>query len=232
MYRSEGEFDAAAASYRRALEIEPEDTIVRSNLLFCLASHTLFDPDEYLTEARSWERASVSAQDRQAARSRKFQRQPLAGRRLRVGYMSGDYRQHSVCFFLEQLFACHDRDHIELFAYSAAELRDAVTERFQAFAEHWIPVAGVSDAVVRERIDADAIDVLVDLSGHTGNNRLGVFARRAAPVQAHYLGYFASTGLSEMDYWIGDEVLTPPATDSHFSEQVWRLPRVWVRRRK
>ena len=70
--------------------------------------------------------------------------------------------------------------------------------------------------------------MLVDLSGHTDHNRLGVFARRAAPVQAHYLGYFASTGLTEMDYWIGDETLTPPETDSHFSEQVWRLPRVWV----
>ena len=84
---------------------------------------------------------------------------------------------------------------------------------------------------MRERIEADGIDVLIDLSGHTNNaaiNRLGVFSRRAAPVQAHYLGYFASTGLTEMDYWIGDEILTPSGTDSHFSERVWRLPRVWV----
>ena len=69
---------------------------------------------------------------------------------------------------------------------------------------------------------------MIDLSGHTAHNRLGVFARRAAPVQAHYLGYFASTGLAGMDYWIGDEILTPATTDSHFSEQVWRLPRIWV----
>ena len=87
-------------------------------------------------------------------------------------------------------------------------------------------VTGIPDAALRERIEADGIDVLVDLSGHTAHNRLGVFARRAAPVQAHYLGYFASTGLTEMDYLIGDEILTPAETDSHFSERVWRLPRI------
>ena len=94
--------------------------------------------------------------------------------------------------------------------------------------EHWVGLSGLSDDAARDRIDADGIDVLIDLSGHTEHNRLGVFARRAAPVQAHYLGYFASTGLTEMDYWIGDEILTPAAADSYFSECVWRLPRVWV----
>ncbi|MEJ0045346.1 MAG: hypothetical protein WDN04_03765 [Rhodospirillales bacterium] len=78
------------------------------------------------------------------------------------------------------------------------------------------------------QVAADQIDVLVDLSGHTLHNRLGVFARRAAPVQAHYLGYFASTGLTEMDYWIGDKVLTPAGFETQFSEQLWRLPRVWM----
>ena len=129
---------------------------------------------------------------------------------------------------MEQLFACHDRQRVELFAYSAHGLRDAVTERLQALVEHWVVLVGVSDAAARDRIEADGIDVLIDLSGHTAHNRLGIFARRAAPVQAHYLGYFASTGLSEMDYWIGDEILTPEQMDSQFQERVWRLPRVWV----
>ncbi|MGC2459104.1 MAG: glycosyltransferase, partial [Gallionellaceae bacterium] len=119
-----------------------------------------------------------------------------------------------------------DRSRVELFAYSTAGARDAVTGRIQAMVEHWLPVAGVSDAALRERIEADGIDVLIDLSGHTAHNRMAVFARRAAPVQVHYLGYFASTGLSEMDYFIGDAILTPPETDAQFSEQVWRLPRI------
>jgi predicted O-linked N-acetylglucosamine transferase (SPINDLY family) len=86
----------------------------------------------------------------------------------------------------------------------------------------------VADDVARDRIEADGIDVLVDLSGHTAGGRLGIFAHRAAPVQAHYIGYFASTGLTEMDYWIGDAQVTPVTTDGNFSEQVWRLPRAWM----
>jgi predicted O-linked N-acetylglucosamine transferase (SPINDLY family) len=147
---------------------------------------------------------------------------------LKVGYVSGDYRQHAVSYFVEQLFNQHDRARIELFAYASSGIQDAVTERLQALVEHWVPLAGMNDAAVLAQIESDGIDVLVDLSGHTMHNRLGVFARRAAPVQTHYLGFFASTGLTEMDYWIGDEILTPAKTDSHFSEQVWRLPRVWV----
>ena len=226
--KDQGKIDAAVESYRKALSIKPDYAEAYSNLLFVYGYHALVDPHEYLAQARNWEQACVPAQDRQAARHRVFQRSPRAGRRLRVGYVSGDYRQHSVSYFVEQLFTHHDRTRIELFAYSTQGQRDAVTDRLQALAEHWVPLVGIPDAAIRERIEADGIDVLIDLSGHTKHNRLGVFARRAAPVQAHYLGYFASTGLTEMDYWIGDEILTPAGTDSHFSEQVWRLPRVWL----
>ena len=226
--KDQGKIDAAVESYRKALSIKPDYAEAYSNLLFVYGYHALVDPHEYLAQARNWEQACVPAQDRQAARHRVFQRSPRAGRRLRVGYVSGDYRQHSVSYFVEQLFTHHDRTRIELFAYSTQGQRDAVTDRLQALAEHWVPLVGIPDAAIRERIEADGIDVLIDLSGHTRHDRLGVFARRAAPVQAHYLGYFASTGLTEMDYWIGDEILTPAGTDSHFSEQVWRLPRVWL----
>ena len=226
--RDIGRLDAAVASWRRALEIKPDYADARSNLLFLYSYHALIDPHEYLVQARNWEQTCVPAQDRQVARHRILQRSPLAGRRLRVGYVSGDYREHAVSYFMEQLFAHHDRARIELFAYPTQGVRDAVTDRLQALVEHWVPLMGIGDAAIRERIEADGIDVLIDLAGHTKHNRLGVFARRAAPVQAHYLGYFASTGLTEMDYWIGDEILTPAGTDSQFSERVWRLPRVWV----
>ena len=223
-----GQIDDAIASYRRAIEIKPDYAEALSGLLFLYSYHALIDPREYLVQARNWEHACLLAQDRQAARHRVFQRAPLAGRRLKVGYVSGDYWQHAVSYFIEQLFAQHDRARIELFAYSTQGKRDAVTDRLQALVDHWVPLTGIPDAAVRKQIEADGIDVLIDLSGHTARNRLGIFAHRAAPVQAHYLGYFASTGLTEMDYWIGDETLTPAGTDSHFSEQVWCLPRVWV----
>ena len=226
--QEQGKLGEAAASYCKALSFKPDFAEAYNNLLFLHGYHSSLSSEDYLALACGWERACLSAQDRQMARSRVIRRPPLGGRRLRVGYVSGDYRQHAVSYFAEQLFAHHDRARIELFAYSNHPRRDNITARLEALAEHWVPVTGVSDTAVRERIEADGIDVLIDLSGHTGHNRLGVFARRAAPVQAHYLGFFASTGLTEMDYWIGDEILTPPETDDHFREQVWRLPRVWV----
>ena len=228
VFHAQGKLDEAVEHYHKALLYKPDFAEAYSNLLFFHAYHALLDPHAYLAQARGWELACVPAQDRQAAHARIFQRLPLAGRRLRVGYVSGDYWTHAVSYFVEQLFARHDRTRIELFAYSTHSQRDAVTERLQASVEHWVSLAEIPDAASRERIEADNIDVLIDLSGHTAHNRLGVFACRAAPVQAHYLGFMGSTGLTEMDYWLGDEVITPPETDSHFSEQVWRLPRVWV----
>lgn len=229
--QAQGKLDEAIRHYQEMLSNKPNFAEARSSLLFLLAYHGLTDPHEYLAQARNWEQACVPEPERRAARNRTFQRMPLAGRRLRVGYVSGDYRQHAASYFIEQLFTHHDRARIELFAYSTHGQRDAITERLQALTEHWVPLAGISDSAMRDRIEADGIDVLLDLTGHTNYSklgRMGVFARRAAPVQAHYLGYFASTGLTEMDYWIGDETLTPVETDSHFSERVWRLPRVWV----
>ncbi len=224
--RELGRLADAETSYRRAIQLKPDHAVARSSLLFLNAYHASTSPDEYLINARNWEQACLPDKVRQAARHKVFHPRPLAGRRLRVGYVSGDFRQHAVSHFIEQLFTHHDRARVELFAYSNNVFQDAVTERLQALVDHWVLITGLSDTAVRDRIEADGIDVLIDLSGHTALNRMGVFTCRAAPVQAYYLGYFASTGLTEMDYWIGDDILTPPETDSHFSEQVWRLPRV------
>jgi len=224
----QGRFDEALASYRATLSLAPADPKYYENLLFLCAVQGMLEPAQYLALARGWEQAVVPAQAREQAARRRFRRPAPEGRRLRVGYVSGDFRHHAISYFIEQLFGHHDRARIELHAYATADVRDEVTARLEGLVDHWTPVARLSDAELRDRIDADGIDVLVDLSGHTAHNRLGAFALRAAPVQAHYLGYFASTGLTEMDYWIGDEVLTPPASDAHFCERVWRLPRAWV----
>ncbi|MBI3898551.1 MAG: tetratricopeptide repeat protein, partial [Gammaproteobacteria bacterium] len=220
--------EEALVSFNKALSLKPDYADAYTNLLFTCAYHSLLTPDEYLAQARGWELACVPEQERLAARNKKLGRVQLAGRRLRVGYISGDFRQHAVSYFVEQLFAHHDRSRVEIFAYATHTQEDAVTERLKVLADYWVPVMGLANVALLDRIEADGIDVLIDLSGHTGHNRMGIFARRAAPVQAHYLGYCASTGLTEMDYWIGDAILTPPKTDGHFCEQVWRLPRVWV----
>lgn len=225
--RAQGRLDDAAECYRTALALRPGYANAYSNLLFLTGYHATLAPEEYLAQARGWELACIPPDIRHTARQRTFVRSPLAGRRLKVGYVSGDFRKHAVSYFMERLLACHDRTRVELYAYSNNRTRDDVTERLNALFDHWVPISGIADEDVCQRIAADGIDVLIDLSAHSAHNRLGVFARRAAPVQATYL-YFASTGLSEMDYWIGDATLAPPEMDGHFSEKVWRLPRTWL----
>jgi predicted O-linked N-acetylglucosamine transferase (SPINDLY family) len=217
-----GDRAQALASFRRAVALRLGDVEAYSDMLFLSASQLLLDPAEYLDVARGW------GQSLPPAAPRRFELTPLAERRLRVGYVSADFYQHAISYFMEPLLAAHDRDRVEIFVYASNAKVDLVTERLQSLAEHWLPAAGLSHAALAERIVADRIDVLVDLSGHTAHNRLPVLAARVAPVQAHYLGFFASTGLREMDYWIGDEAMTPATLDAHFSEQVWRLPRTTV----
>lgn len=223
-----GRPESAVAGFHRALQIRPDFAAAHSNLLFTLAYHGLTSSAALLNEALKWQAQVVPETTGAVARLREFSVLPQNGRRLRVGYVSGDFRQHAVSYFIEPLFSLHDRGRIELFAYSTNSRRDQLTERLKGMADHWRDIAGLSDEAARQRIEADAIDVLIDLSGHTGHNRLGVFALRAAPVQAHYLGYFATTGLTEMDYWLGDPIILPESEDAHYSETIWRLPRVWV----
>ena len=148
-------------------------------------------------------------------------------RRLRVGYISADFRQHAVAWFAEPLLAAHDRACIELFCYAAVARPDSVTERFRALAEHWRGIAGLDDAAVAELIRRDGIDVLVDLTGHTAGSRLLVFARRPAPVQVAYLlGHGYTTGLSAMDAFLADAALAPPGAEALFSERLIRLSRI------
>jgi protein O-GlcNAc transferase len=218
----------AEASFRRSLQIWPDFGGAYSNLLFMQVYYGQKAQADYLAEARGYEVKTVPAEARAAAKAKRFERAPRAGRRLRIGYVSGDFRAHAVSCFFEQILRAHDRSRLELFAYATLRRRDAVTDRMQSCTDHWNCLDGVSDDAATEVIFRDDIDVLVDLSGHTAHNRLGIFARRAAPVQCHYLGYFASTGLSEMDYWIGDPLLTPVEHANQFSETMWRLPRVWV----
>ena len=223
-----GRLDEALANYRRALKLEPSCAESQSNLLFLVAYCGLVSQGDYLKEAQGWETLAVSKAISDSSRLRKFVVAPRKQRRLRIGYISGDFRQHPVSCYIESIFRHHDRSRAEVFAYSNNAIRDTISERLEKLVDHWQPIVGINDDLVCRRIEAAKIDVLIDLSGHTAFNRLSVFARRAAPIQAHYLGYFASTGLTEMDYWIGDAILSPEAEDEHFCETVWRLPRVWV----
>ncbi len=149
----------------------------------------------------------------------------LGSRPLRIGYVSGDFRFHPVGRFFLPLLAAHDRSRVRAICYSAVERPDAVTEIIRGRADGWCAAVGLDDDALAERIRADGIDVLVDLSGHTADNRLGAFARRPAPVQVSWLGYPNTTGLPAIDYRVTDDDADPlGAADARHTERLVRLP--------
>jgi predicted O-linked N-acetylglucosamine transferase (SPINDLY family) len=146
-------------------------------------------------------------------------------RRLRVGYVSADFRVHSVGYFLSAVFRGHDPAAVEIYCYAGGSEEDKLTSFFKSKATAWRPVVGMSDDDFAAAVRSDGIDVLVDLSGHTSGNRLAVFARRPAPVQVTWLGYPDTTGLSTMDFRLTDAIVDPPgAADTRSSERLVRLP--------
>lgn len=146
-------------------------------------------------------------------------------RRLRIGYMSPDFRHHVCAIFIEPLLLNHDHEKVEVFAYSLVRREDQLTERFIGYADHWRHCVGLSDQAIAEQIRADDIDILIDLAGHTGNSRLQVFALKPAPVQVSWwMGFAFGTGLKQVDYFLADEQMLPQGCESSFAEQLWRMP--------
>jgi protein O-GlcNAc transferase len=214
-----GRLAEAEESYRRALEIHPDDARARGSLLFSLNFQDR--PPELCTEeARRYGR-TLSAQISERFSTWSCTRRP---ERLRVGLVSGDLREHVVGFFLEGVLAQLDPARIELFAYPTVPKTDALTERLRPCFAAWRPLVGLSDEAAARLIHADGVHVLIDLAGHTDHHRLPVFAWKPAPVQASWLGYFATTGMAEMDWYLADEVGVPAAHRAHFTERVWYLP--------
>jgi protein O-GlcNAc transferase len=218
--RDLGQFDGAEACFRLALEIDPDLHQAHSDLLFVLhhtASHT---PSYILGQAREFGRI-VSGKAGVRFPAWQCTDQP---EHLRVGLVSGDLCNHVVGHFLEGLLAHIDPDRIELIAYPTHYQEDELTTRIRPCFSAWKPLFGKSDEAAAHLIHDDGVHVLLDISGHTGHNRLPMFAWKPAPVQASWLGYFATTGVAEMDYLLADEVGVPRAQRGQFTETVCYLP--------
>lgn len=218
-----GQLDNALTCYRRALEINPDFHKAHSNLLF-LHNYQLAQPAAtLLDEARRF--GNLAA--RKARPHIDWSNVPESGKCLRVGWVSGDLRTHPVGFFVEGVLAAlasNFSGRLELTAYPSHFRADALTERIKACCHGWYSAAGLSDENLARRIREDGIDILIDLSGHTAHNRLPLFAWKPAPVQASWLGYFATTGVAAMDYLIADPWTIPEAEEAHFTEKIWRMP--------
>jgi predicted O-linked N-acetylglucosamine transferase (SPINDLY family) len=153
---------------------------------------------------------------------------PQPERRMRIGYLSADFRRHSCAFFLEPLLATHDPESVEVFAYANQHQVDDMTRRMQALVPNWRFVAQMDDVALRQQIRDDAIDVLIDLSGFTEGGRLKALTQRVAPLQLTWLGYLGTTGLKCIDARLSDADVNPASADAWQTEAVWRLPRSYL----
>jgi len=214
-----GRIGEAEEALRAALTAEPRHHAARSDLLFCL-NYRQHTPQEYLTQARRY--------GDEVSRARSFcfsdWQCPAGDLPLRVGFVSGDLRSHPVAHFLRPLLDHLDPSTIRPFGYSTVAQEDATTQELKAAFANWTQIHNLGDEAAARKIHADGIHVLIDLSGHTAMNRLPVFAYRPAPLQLTWLGYFASTGVGEIDYLIADPVSVPVEHFDHFTERIWHLP--------
>lgn len=218
---SAGRLDDAIAAFRRAAEFKPDAADLHSNLVYTLHFHPDYDGPNLLAEHRAWAERFA---DPLTAAAKPHDNDRSPDRRLRIGYVSPDFRLHPVGRFLLPLLAHFDREQVEVFCYSDVRKPDALTDRLRAHADHWHSTVGLSDAQLAEQIRADRIDVLVDLTMHMADNRMLAFARKPAPVQITWLAYTGTTGLVAMDYRISDPHLDPPDNDTFSTERTIRLP--------
>ena len=215
-----GQTEAALEHFRRAHDLAPEDAAIHSNLLFLMRHMPNLDP-RMLYEAH---RRFGEIQERRAAPVAVVPVRPKRAR-LRVGYVSPDFRDHAVTLFFEPVLRHHDRSHLEIFCYHTATGTDAVTERLKSLGDTWRNVAGLPPDEAARLIREDGVDILVDLAGHSAGNGLPIFARKPAPIQMTWLGYPGTTGLTRMDYRITDPGTDPPGrNDAFYTETLLYLP--------
>ena len=226
----EGELDESLACARRVVEIEPKSPAARSGLLYALHYSPRYDAEALYREHVEWGWRFCEPLLNKI-RPHENDRDLTAGggcatcRKLRVGYVSPDFRQHTPPKFITAAFRHHDPDRFELFCYSDAPKTDAVTDRLKGMVEHWHETRKLSDSDLEQLIRQDRIDILVDLRGHAADNRLPLFARKPAPVQVNMVGYFNTTGLGTMDYRITDQHMDPPGVSEHLhTEKLMRMP--------
>lgn len=216
-----GKPDLAIANFEMAIALRPDFHKAHSILLFTLS----FNP----THSTSYTEAAMRYAAMLRAQSQVFIQAPVqhyvrGARPLKVGFVSGDLKAHPVGFFLEGILQEMDPERIVSIAYSNTSNEDQNTAKLRARFGEWHDIRKMNDDDAAQMIRDHQIDILVDLAGHTGENRLPIFIRQPAPVQVTWLGYFASTGLSEIDYVLADEISVPVHSLEFFSEKVWYLP--------
>ena len=222
--RQLGQFEEAMESFKRAIQAQPAGLSFMQNLISTMNYMPRMDCGEIFNAHQKFGQQLELA-------SKPFGARPIGisetenARRLRIGYVSPDFKQHAVAHFIEPVLANHQKDGFEIFCYSNNPIVDATTRHLQSLVPHWRDITGMTDDDAAKKIRDDGIDILVDLAGYTNLNRLMIFTLKPAPVQATWIGYPNTTGLSRMDYRITDALSDPIGqTDSLHTEKLARLP--------
>jgi len=221
-----GDRAGAIAAYRRAVDLDPTDHHAHSNLILVALTDPDYDAARLCAEARGW--AKLHAEP-----LRPLQRPPTNDRdperRLRVGYLSPDFRGHAIGQFVMPLLKHHDPGAVEVYLYSSVERPDFATDAYRELAgDRFRDIRRLDDPSAAELVRRDGIDVLIDLAVHGAGNRLRVFACKPAPVQMTWVGYAGTTGLDSVDYRLSDGYFDPPGTDlGVYTEAVLQLPSFW-----
>lgn len=215
-----GKVRLAIDSFSKAVELDPDYLGARSNLIFTLNYTSAASAEERLKAALAYGKAAA----RQTSDRHTSWECTLRPNQLRVGLVSGDLREHPVGFFLESILKHIDSARIELIAYPTGRHSDDASTRIHRLVSKWKPIADLSDQSAAEMIHQDRLHLLIDLSGHTTDNRLPIFAYKPAPIQITWLGYFATTGVAEIDYILVDRTGVPETQQTQFSESVFYLP--------
>ena len=210
--------DEAYDVYRRAIELDPTSWSQWSSYLFALNYSDTIDAETVGAAHIAWGRDHGKMPPTVLGFGTRE-----SDRRLRLGYVSPDFREHPVGFLIEPILTHRDRDRFEVFCYSHGAKTDSITERLRSLPDTWLDVGDLNDEEVAQRIYDDRIDILVDLAGHTASNRLPIFARRPAPVQVSYAGYITTTGLETMDAVIHDHRTYAPGAERFYSEKIIAL---------
>lgn len=220
IYQGRSDLDTAIEYFKRAYEVDKSNFLMYSNILMCMSSRHDTSPIEYLDEAKRFGKAVM-------ARATPYKDWPLlrikSGKVLRIGFVSADLRNHPVALFLKNFLSKAGNSNLQFVAYNNHRSEDHVTAELKPLFSEWNSIEAMSDQEAAKKIRDDAINILVDLSGHTGLNRLPLFAWRPAPIQATWMGYFASTGVPTIDYLMRDSLTSPEEFSSHYTEKVWDM---------
>jgi protein O-GlcNAc transferase len=213
--------EEAIHCYQQALKLRPDYQDAFDNLLFCMNYLPDISQEALFSEYQAFDKQFGHSTDQPPLVNANLANPE---KRLKVGYVAPCFKLHPCRHFLEPLLVNHDKSKVEIYAYDQLPNSDAVAFNYRSYVDHWIVTRGMTDDELAEQIRADGIDILVDIAGHTGHNRLQVFARKPAPVSLHWLDFGYTTGLKAIDYYLTDEQTVPEGSEHLFSETPWRLP--------